>query len=163
MAQEDYELDVLLDLRAEAKEQAEQAHMEQTQELMRRQQQAAQARQTLTEAQTKRAQACADFDQKLSQAGLDIGRIQAFDDYVRGLKQHEDELAEKITQADRAVDAQRVAIRRAHEALVQAIKDLEAVETHHAQWQQEQDLITQRKQSDAMDEIASRLWREQNS
>lgn len=163
MAQEDYELEVLLELRAQAKEQAEHEHMEQTQELMRRQQAAAAARQTLTEAEQKRAQACADFDLKLAQSGLDIGRIQAFDDYVRGLKQHEGTLAEKIIQADRAVDAQRAAIRRAHEALVQAIKDLEAVETHHAQWQQEQDLITQRKQSDAMDEIASRLWREQNS
>lgn len=163
MSQEEYQLSVLLELRAQAKEQAEQKHLDETLELQRRQGAAQQARQTLKDAERARQDACDNFDRQLGQSDFNIAAVRAFDDYVRGMQQNERVLADKIIEADRAVELQRQSIKRAHEALIQAVKELEAVVAHHQEWKQEQALLTQRKQSDAMDEIAARLWREQNS
>ena len=163
MSQEDYELEVLLELREQAREQAEQLHLDATLELQRRQQAAHAARQTLLDAQSARERSCREFDDALTRGPFDVARIHAFDDYLRGLKQHEASLAENILEAERAVEAQRHVIRRAHEAMVQAVKELEAVQAHHAQWLQEQSILNERKQSDVMDEIAARLWRQQSS
>lgn len=159
MAQE-YELDVLLSLRHKAKDEAEDnvaAQIAHGHALQRAHQQAIA---TLDQARAARKAACARFDAKVAAQGINMGAMSQFDDYVKGLKAHEGDLDEAIVEAAQAVEAQQQVIDEAHATLIESVRELKAVESHHEAWLHEQRTIAQRKQGHAMDDIAARLWRE---
>lgn len=159
---QEYELDVLRALREKAKSDAEDdiaAQIAQGHALERAHQQAVVV---LEQARASRKAACVTFDEKIVAQGTSPGAMRQFDEYLRGLKAHETDLDEAITRASNEVSAHQVVIDRAHATLIEAVRELKAVESHHEVWLKEQRTIAQRKQSHAMDDIASRLWRESN-
>lgn len=161
MANEQYELQVLLELREGARKAAEEALAAEMAALEQRRRAASAAREALAQAERGRAAQVEAFDARRMAQGVEIAVWRAFDDYVRGLKAREAELAEGIRAADRAVAAQQAQVKRANEALLAATQEVEAVEQHKAQWQAEQRLEQARKEDDAMDDVAVRLWRSQ--
>lgn len=162
MAQEEYDLDVLLSLREQDKSQAEDALACALAELTRCEQAVAQAQQNLQDAITQRRAACAAFDDRMAKQGGAIMAMRQFDDYVRDLKRQEADLQLAIDEAVQAHAAQKQDAFQKQATLADTIRELKAVEQHHQQWLQEQDRQTQRKQSLAMDDIAARLWRSQH-
>jgi flagellar export protein FliJ len=161
MANEQYDLQVLLDLREGARKAAEEALAAEMAVLEQRRRAAVAAREALAQAERGRVAEVAAFDARRMAQGVEIAVWRAFDDYVRGLKAREAELAEAIRAAERAVVAQQAQVKRANEALLAATQEVEAVEQHRAQWQAEQRLEQARKDDDAMDDVAVRLWRSQ--
>jgi flagellar export protein FliJ len=161
MADADYELQVLLELRERAREQAEEAYAAQLSALEARRRAVAEAKQAVVVAQGKRLEEVRAFDAKRHAQGVEIAAWRAFDDYVRGLVAHEAELAGAVRAAEQAVIAQQAVVKRANEALLAATQELEAVEQHKEQWRAERRVEQARKDDDAMDDVAVRLWRSQ--
>ena len=159
---QEYELDVLLSLREKAKDEAEDnvaAQIAQGHALERARVQAVEALEQAVEA---RKAACQRFDRKVAAQGTNMAAMRQFDDYLRGLKAHEVQLGAAIEQARLAVVEQQQIIDAAQATLIESVRELKAVESHHEAWLKEQRTIAQRKQSHAMDDIAARLWRENN-
>jgi flagellar export protein FliJ len=161
MSNEPYELQVLLELRQQALETAEDDYAKALAKLEQRRRDVAQARKNLVQAQHIRESEVKAFDHVLSSGSFDIKHRNHFEDYVRGLKAHEDELAKAIIRAEQAVKAEERIVANVKDALLQATQDLKAVESHQEQWKQEQRAERARKEEDAMDDVAIRLWRSQ--
>ncbi|MBA2663119.1 MAG: hypothetical protein H0U74_12555 [Bradymonadaceae bacterium] len=157
-----YELASLLELRERQRDDAELTYASEMAELERHRRAVAELDRRLERAQSERAARCAAFDAQLSEQSLPLVEVHRFDAWIDGLKLDEQQLRDELTQARDDERAQRTALERAHVALHEATLQLKAVEKHHESWLSEQKLLAQRKQSDALDDIAARIWREHN-
>jgi|AP45_3_1055517.scaffolds.fasta_scaffold29151_2 flagellar export protein FliJ len=159
MADNDYDLEVLLELRTKAKDDAEEAVSEAIAEVSRREHAVQDARSGLEKARITRKKECDAFDNRCVGGGVGIGQIQQFGDYVRALEANEDQIEIEIERLLARVQQGRREVEMARSALAEAVKELEAVRSHKEQWQKERDLVARRRESAAMDEVAARLWR----
>lgn len=157
-----YELQVLLELREQARESAEDALAEQNALLNERQQDVTRARQAHRAAVQRKASEVAAFDERVATGAASMGELRMFEGYKRGLAADIEEALAGVERARQAVRAQEKEVARAQQHLGEAVRELEAVQQHHDAWAQEQRVLEQRKQEAAMDEIAARLWREKN-
>lgn len=156
-----YDLDVLLELRKREREEAEAEYAEALSDYH-------QAGQTLQACELKyqrlvdaRRRKCREFDEKIARQSATMSKIQTFDRHVEGLRGREEKV---LTEVARAQDRQRRAqqnMRKSHDKMLAAIKGLKAVEKHRENWQKDQDAKNQRRQSATMDDVAARMWREQ--
>lgn len=161
MADNQYDLQVLLELRERAAAQAEEALAAQMAALEARRKDVAAAKAAVVAAEQRRLDEVRAFDTRRMAQGVEIAAWRAFDDYVRGLVAHEAELADAVRAAEQAVIKQQGVVKKANEALIAATQELEAVEQHKDQWRAEQRREQERKDEDAMDDVAVRLWRSQ--
>lgn len=161
MAQDDYELEVLLDLREQAQTDAEESYAGCVADLERAREFAGKMRAKLDQARQQTRQAKAERDQKLS-AGGRLAELMAHDDWIDALRQAETQAAEALDRALKQVEAHRRQVDQAKQALIEATRQLEAVKKHREQWESEQARLAERRQSAAMDEIAARRWMERN-
>lgn len=159
MADNDYDLEVLLELREKAKEDAEEAVSEAIAEVSRRERAVEDATARLEKARITRKNECDAFDNRCVGGGVGIGQMQQFGDYVRSLKQQEAQMALEIESLRERVLQGRREVEQARAALSESVKELEAVRSHKEQWQKQRDLVARRRESAAMDEVAARLWR----
>lgn len=157
-----YNLQTLLDLRRQEQENAEDAYARELQELKRREELVAAKRTELADAAAERKRACQEHDERMARDGATLSQIQAFDAYLAGLKEDESRLQESIEIAERSVAQQQREVTKAKQALIDATKELKAVEKHKEKWEAEQAEKEQRKRSAAMDEVAARRWMEKN-
>ena len=96
MADNDYDLEVLLELRTKAKDDAEEAVSEAIAEVSRREHAVQDARSGLEKARITRKKECDAFDNRCVGGGVGIGQIQQFGDYVRALEANEDQIEIEI-------------------------------------------------------------------
>lgn len=158
-----YQLEVLLELRRKEREAAEAKYSEmlslyhQAGEILRNAED--EHRRLIKE----RRQKTKEFDQAAGSGRTELAALQGFEFYLEGLKDRENQVLEEL---DRARNAQRKAqgeMRRAHQEMLAAIKALMAVEKHFEKWKLEQKTLAERRQSNQMDDVAARVWREQRS
>lgn len=161
MTQEAYNLQVILELRELARDDARDSYAHEVHLLEERKRDVLEAKKRLKESVVRRQEACARFDARTQRGEASIAELGTFDDYVRALRADEVSCAHAIERAQSAVCAQERKCVKAQDDLQNAACELEAVEQHHEQWQQEQKITKQRKDESAMDEIAARLWRDQ--
>ena len=160
MGQGDYELEVLLELREQARDEAREQLAAEVGELERLRQRAQALADELEAAEAERERQCARFDRKCAAGEVGVAQLQTFDDYVRGLRQSERELARRVTDAREDARAQQLAVEAARAELSRTVRELKAVEAHREDWEQQRQQRARRKQDAAMDEVAARLWRE---
>lgn len=163
MSDDEYDLEVLLELREDEKEEAQQAYADEMQELERRKDYVESLRGEREALRAERREWREEFDRRRSEEGLGPEEAQQYENYLRGLKSDESDLDEEIERARRAVEEQRRRVEEAREALNEAIKQLEAVERHREDWEEEQERLQRRKEAERMDDIAARIWREEQS
>ncbi len=158
-----YDLQVLFELRERAREEAEEEYGAQLNELERRKRVTIACRQKLEAAIVRRGELCEAFDREMIEKSLTMVDVHRFDAYIAGLKLDEQEMQQDIERAEREEVVQARTVETARVALLEASRQLKAVEKHHEEWQAEQKVLLDRKQSDALDDIAARIWREQHS
>jgi flagellar export protein FliJ len=160
---DDYDLEVLLELREQKKEGAEQAYADAVAELGRRKEYLARRREALREAVARREAEEDAFAERRDAGEATSGELVRFRGFIRGLKEDETELEAEIARAEEAVDDQRARVEQLRDELSEAIRELEAVEQHRAEWEAEQEQVAKRRESSRMDDVAARIWRENNS
>lgn len=163
MADEDYDLEVLLELREQEMEAAEQEYAEELQELKRREEFVKKKRTELKEARERRQAECDKFDERRLNGEVQPMEYRQFEQFVEGMKQDEEQLESAVQRAEDAVEDQAEWVEEARQKMAEATKNLKAVERHKEDWEAEQEVIAKRKQSASMDEVASRIWREKNT
>lgn len=155
-----YELAALLKIRAQQQEDAEEEYAREIQELQRRERFVQQKQQELAAREDARRAACIEHDQKRFAGALTMVEIQRFDGYLDGLRVDETNLKEEIERAGRSCEQQQTEVARAKQGLIEATKELKAVQKHRENWQSDQAREQARRDSAAMDEVAARLWME---
>ena len=160
---EDYDLDVLLQLRNKERDQAEERYAEAMtvhQKLGKKVQQLEQRHRQLIQ---KRQRECREFDEKLTDGPAKLGRVQEFDRYVMGLRDREEAAWHEVDKVRKKRRRARRKMEQAHDALLDAVRQLKAVEKHHDKWKKERNIEKKRRQAAKMDDVAARMWRENRS
>lgn len=159
---EEYPLQALRELRDRAKQQAMEGLAEALAEVERAAARVKGAVDELASARELRARKVREFDDGVAAGRAGIAQMRTFEHYRQRLLDEERELLE-------AIEARKAEERRAREASAQArveLEDaatqLEAVVKHRDGWDAERAVIRQRKDEAAMDEVATRIWREQS-
>jgi flagellar export protein FliJ len=156
----DYKLQALLDLRRQDQENAENEYAREVQELTRREDFVATKKADLADAVARRKRNCVEHDARLAGGEVTMSQIRLFDDFLSGLKHDELQLEESIARASRSLEQQVSEVAKAKAELIEATKEVKAVEKHRQNWEEDQETKAQRKRSAAMDEIAARRWME---
>lgn len=155
-----YELAALLELREQARDAAERALGDEVGKQR-------DARSTLDAARAE----LVEHDEELArrrlahraalESAFDLRTVGQFDDYVRakeldrkGLERRIEDAEEELREADRRV-------KQARDDMIGAEQELSAVEKHRQNWKEEQAVVKQRRQADAMDEIAMTRWKKE--
>lgn len=163
MEDEEYELEVLLELRESEKDEARRAHADEMEELERRKSYAESLRGELRELRDERREWRDEFERRRAEEGLGSGEARQYENYLRGLRADEEDLEREIERAEEAIREQRERVEEAREELNEAAKQLEAVERHREDWEQQRQRRERRREAERMDDIAARIWREENS
>lgn len=156
---ESYDLEVLLDLRKQEKDRAEDAYGEALNALERERRKVVEAQGAIERAIHTRRARCQAFDEDVTRGGSMVA-LQRFDDYLVGLKAKEEELHEHRQKAEALAQRQEREVQTKKADLIEATKALMAVEKHHEAWLEEQAVLGRRKESERLDDIAARIWRE---
>jgi flagellar export protein FliJ len=159
---DDYDLKVLLELREREQEEAEDEYARQIQELERRKEYLAKKHGDLEEAIERRKAMCAQHDERVKSGEATLAQMNVFESYLSGLRQDEIQLEDSIERAERAVSQQSEQVAQAKQGLIEATRELKAVEKHRENWEEEKAAEEQRRESAAMDEVAARRWMENN-
>jgi len=162
MTNEAYELQVLLELRQGEREQAEALFAEAVGELERVRRRVREAQGHWERVEAQRRQGAQTFDERARQKGLALIELQNLDRYLEGLQHLSAEAQEALSQTQEDERRAQRQVHAAQRAMQGAISALKAVESHHESWQDEQRTLTRRKAEAQMDEVATRLWREQH-
>ena len=162
MARESYPLQALTELRERAKDDAMEALAGAIADEEAAKQRVTDAIQALADAREMRARKAREFDADVASGRAGIAQMRTFDHYRLRLIDEEAEMERGIEELRAAARqaAEVTAVKRAE--LEDAATQLEAVVKHKGGWDAERQVIQQRKDEAAMDEVATRIWREQN-
>lgn len=155
-----YKLDALLGIREQDQLDAESLYAQEIQELTRREELVGAKEDELSACLSERNSACRAHDKRRFSGAATMVEIQNFGVFLAGNKIDANRIRTELTRLEKKCAQQRVVVRRAKEALIEATKELKAVQKHHEKWQQEQAIEAERRNSAAMDEVAARLWAE---
>jgi flagellar export protein FliJ len=158
---DDYDLQVLLELRENERDESEQRYADEMQELERRKSYLADVREQLEAAVEERQSERARLDDRRSAGDASLAELAQFERYVKGLRADERDLRDEVERAEASVDEQRQRVEEAREALAEAMRELKAVERHREEWEQERAMEEKRRKASEMDDIAARIWREE--
>ena len=162
MAKEEYPLQALRELRERAKDDAMEALAGAIAEEEAAKQRVTDAVRELAEARELRARKAREFDADVAAGRAGIAQMRTFDHYRLRLLDEEAAMGARIEELRAAArEAGEVSAARRAE-LEDAATQLEAVVKHRGGWDAERAMIRQRKDEAAMDEVATRIWREQN-
>lgn len=163
MSDEEYDLEVLLEIRENEKDEAQQTYADEMEELERRKASVDSLREELETLRGERREWRDEFGRRRRQEGFEPGEAKRYENYLRALTSDEAELSGEVERAEAAVREQRERVAEARGALDEAIKRLEAVERHREDWEEERERLERREKARRMDDIAARIWREENS
>lgn len=155
-----YRLQALLGIREQEQLDAEENYAREIQELSRRERLVEAKNNELSACLDGRKKACIAHDKRRFAGEATMIEIQSFDSFLAGLKIDANRIRAELTGVEAEREQQRLAVGRAKDALMEASKELKAVQKHHENWQKEQATETARRNSAAMDEVAARLWAE---
>lgn len=155
-----YKLAALLGIREQEQLDTEEQYAREIQELSRRDRLLDAKKAELSVCLEGRKQACIAHDNRRYAGEALVVEIQNFDIFLEGLKLDADRIRAELTQVEAQREQQRLEVVRAKDALIEASKELKAVQKHHEKWQKEQAIGAARRNSAAMDEVAARLWAE---
>ena len=159
---DEYELQVLFELRENEREEAERRYaqaMEQHEELSREVEKLQREHRQMIE---KRKRTCRKFDEEIEEGGHTLEEIRRFDRYVSRLQDREEQMRDRVDQTRRKRRRAQKAVERAHDEMLEAIRQFQAVKAHYEDWQNDREVERRRKEAQKMDEIASRIWSEEN-
>jgi flagellar export protein FliJ len=155
-----YKLQALLGMREQEQLDAEEEYAREIQELRRRDNFVQRKQSELVAHRDSRRSACAAHDARRFSGEATLVEIRGFDAFLDGMKLDEAKLLNEIELARRSRDQQKSEVARAKESLIEATKELKAVQKHREKWEREQAKDAARRNSAAMDEVAARLWME---
>lgn len=157
---EEYDLEALLELREKERREAEKCYaraikrVDTCRETVRRRRQAVQ---TLIEKRKRESQS---FDARMATQPPTIAEIRNFDHYLEGLADRQEEARQKVDEARRQLREAKQRAERANEKMLEAARQLEAVERHYEDWKQTRQRDKKRKAASEMDDVAARIWRQ---
>ena len=157
---DEYDLQALLDLRQNERDQAEQRYADEIRELDRRKSYLANKRDELQTAVEERKSERRKLDRRRNAGDASIAELEQFRAYLRGMKEDEARIRTEIDRAKEAVDDQRARVEVAREKLGEATRELKAVERHRDDWEVERQVAEKREEAARMDDIAARIWRD---
>lgn len=157
----EYELNVLLELRSQDRQQAEADYADRLAAYHQAGQQVRAREEELRRLIERRRRRCREFDEQILQRPGMMAQIQTFDHFVEGMRDEEAKAQMRIEEAHEQQRCAQRAMRKSHGQMLEAIKALKAVEQHHEKWKKEAAIMQERRQSAQMDDVAARMWREQ--
>lgn len=157
---DDYDLEVLLELRRRERDEAEQRYGEAMEEHERLDEKIDELEADHRRMVDERKRTCRRFNEELTDGGETLGRVQKFERYLSDLRQREEEMLTRIQKVRRRRRRARRKMERAHDEMLEAIRQLEAVKKHFESWQQRQEVVQKRRKQQNVDEIAGRMWRD---
>jgi hypothetical protein len=155
-----YELETLLNLRAEERLEAEATYAEALAEYHEAGREVEWAREEHRRTREARRALCKGFDEAMAKGPTRSGEVQAFQCHLESLREIEEEARDRVARAHQRQEAAQVRMRQRHEDMLLAVRALQAVERHKEEWEAEREVVTKRSQAAEMDEISARLWRE---
>ncbi len=163
MSDDDYDLQALLELRENARDEAEQRYADEMRELERRREYVAEMRAELEAAVDRRESERERLGRRRTSGEASLAELGQFENYLRGMREDEKALRDEVERAEQAVDEQREYVDEAHEEMVEAVRQLEAVERHRDDWEADRARREKRRRASEMDDIATRIWREEQT
>lgn len=160
---DDYDLEVLLELRQRERDEAEQRYVEAMEDHRRLGRRIQELEHRRREMVSKRERERRSFEQKMADGGGKLAEIQSFDRYVAGLRDEEQKLVDKLEGLRRQHRRAREAMEQAHDEMVDAVRDLEAVNEHYESWRRQKETDERRRREAKMDDVAARMWRDNQS
>lgn len=155
-----YKLTALLGIREQEQLDAEEEYAREIQELARRKQLVTAKEEELAACMNGRREACSAHDSRKVRGDATMVEIQLFDIYLSGLDVDMQRMRDEKHALLEATKTQEAVVGKAKGALIEATKELKAVQKHHENWRKEQAVESARRNSAAMDEVAVRLWAE---
>lgn len=154
---DDYPLEVLLEIRASARDDAEAELARRVGELQKVEARRERAREQVEDIRQRQVCARAERERVLQQ-GMAVSDLRVADEYASALAVEVAGAEAKLEEISGEWRDRKREVERARHELGEAQKELLAVEKHHEGWSEEQAMVARRKASDAMDEIAMRTW-----
>ncbi len=156
---DDYELEVLCEIRQRELEKAEEEVGRAKKAWEQRRQAYQECRAKMRAQRQERHKAEERFSKDMANGHVSSGEVQAFGRYRRRLIAEEEQLELEKKQALEEVERARQKMDERKEAMTEAIRQLKAVEGHREKWEAKRSQKARRKASREMDEVASRIWR----
>lgn len=163
MSGESYELQVLLELREQARDEAQDLVAARVAALAQAKLEVKALEQKLRDAVQNRLSLREKYTREAATSGGLAGGLYQVSNYLRSLEEDERHVEREIEASKKNVISAQQSVEDARKQLVEAATELEAVLSHHTQWAAEQRVLADRKHSAAMDDIAARIWRENQS
>ena len=157
---DDYDLEVLLEVRQNEYDDAERRYQEALKAQRKLEQKIQRLKSEYRQQVKERKRRCRDFDRAVADGERTMGEIQNFDHYVARLRNLEDETQTRLTKARKEFQRMTRTMEGAHDEMLDALRQLKAVETHYEDWKEQRDAEQQRRQSAKMDDVAARMWRQ---
>lgn len=156
---EDYPLKVLLELRADAVDEAERelaSEVGRLNELIERREELGARRQRLIDKRHAREETFRQRRRDESVTGAEFAQIRLF---LKGLDIDIEQLRVEQAHVDERVEGQTSVVDQRRDELAEAKAELEVVQRHRADWQADRERLKKRRQADAMDELGTMVWR----
>lgn len=151
-----YRLETVLDIRNRAKEEAARQVALRFQQLEKAEEELMRRRRNLQNCYEKQNQAQTKMAEDLSK-GLQAQSILAHQNYLNDLRKQEIELQKEVDKQIQTVANAEKEVEKAREKLIEAARELKAIEVHKENWQSVERIAENRREQKISDEIGSIL------
>lgn len=151
-----YRLETVLDIRNRAKEEAARQVALRFQQLEKAEEELMRRRRNLQNCYEKQNQAQTKMAEDLSK-GLQAQSILAHQNYLNDLRKQEIELQKEVDKQIQTVANAEKEVEKARERLIEAARELKAIEVHKENWQSVERIAENRREQKISDEIGSIL------
>lgn len=151
-----YRLETVLDIRNRAKEEAARQVALRFQQLEKAEEELMRRRRNLQNCYEKQNQAQTKMAEDLSK-GLQAQSILAHQNYLNDLRKQEIELQKEVDKQIQTVANAEKEVEKSREKLIEAARELKAIEVHKENWQSVERIAENRREQKISDEIGSIL------
>jgi len=151
-----YRLETVLDIRNRAKEEAARQVALRFQQLEKAEEELMRRRRNLQNCYEKQNRAQTKMAEDLSK-GLQAQSILAHQNYLNDLRKQEIELQKEVDKQIQTVANAEKEVEKAREKLIEAARELKAIEVHKENWQSVERIAENRREQKISDEIGSIL------
>lgn len=151
-----YRLETVLDIRNRAKEEAARQVALRFQQLEKAEEELMRRRRNLQNCYEKQNQAQTKMAEDLSK-GIQAQSILAHQNYLNDLRKQEIELQKEVDKQIQTVANAEKEVEKAREKLIEAARELKAIEVHKENWQSVERIAENRREQKISDEIGSIL------
>lgn len=159
-ADDDYDLKTLLELRNKQRDEAEERYARAMAVHQKWGKKVQRLERKHGEMIRQRQRKCQSFDEGLVEGPATMAEIQAFDRHIIGLRGREERLWSDVEAAREKKTGARKKMEQKRQAMLEAIRQVKAIEKHYEKWKKEQEITNKRRQAAKMDDVAARMWRQ---